>query len=137
MAIVLNTSSRNCIPNEVTASPRPAVVPPASVWDPAGERVRGAERASGLRNVRTLSALDRTQNRRCESRSSGGRYRKDGVDSAAKGSNVGNYVLGAVFGAAVFIGTVWGGLSVDTESAVAPSPAVHSSSDIEAASIAH
>lgn len=137
MAIVLNTTSRNRIPNEASASPRPAVVPPAAVWDPAGERGRGAGRAFGPRNVRTLSPLDRTQSRLGESRSRGGGHPKGVVDSTVKGSNVGNYVLGAVFGAAVFVGTVWGGLSIDTESPAAPSPAVHSSSDIEAASIAH
>ncbi|MDO5031694.1 hypothetical protein [Corynebacterium sp.] len=44
-----------------------------------------------------------------------------GGSQSARRSNTSNYLLGAVFGAAVFLGTVFTGLSADEEAPVAPS----------------
>lgn len=95
------------------------LVPPAAIWDPVQNQTRAhsSSHASscGTPGVRTLSSEGRTQGRTMNSETPFVSSRRSVSRSRRGGSNVGNYVLGAVFGAAVFIGTVWGGLSIDSE----------------------
>ncbi len=119
MAIALNNAS--VLRRDVRRkSHSPAVlVPPAAIWDPVQHQARTHElsptssRSSSV--VRTLSSEGRTQGRTINSATSCASSQRGASRSRRGGSNVGNYVLGAVFGAAVFIGTVWGGLSIDSE----------------------
>ena len=119
MAIALNNAS--VLRRDVRRkSHNPAVlVPPAAIWDPVQHQTRAHElsptSSRGTAVVRTLSSDGRTQGRTTGSASSSVSFQRSVPRSRRGGSNVGNYVLGAVFGAAVFIGTVWGGLSIDSE----------------------
>lgn len=123
MAIALNTPHNHRFSARSENLSRPAVVPPASVWEPSTVRRDAARRISAEHHVRTLSPIDRTQGRNARrvETAAVGRFRAE--NRSHRGSNVGNYVLGAVFGAAVFIGTVWGGLSIDGQAPSAPSTA--------------
>lgn len=130
MAIALtNISGQYGVPSEGSGK-QPVLVPPAAVWEPAQRRPLGSTRESGVRDVRTLESRDRTQGRTERVGDFGGSYRRSASCPRRSSSNVGNYVLGAVFGAAVFIGTVWGGLSIDSEvpnASATPTTAVVSS----------
>ena len=120
MAIVLNTPNTRGFSRDEAGLPRPAVVPPAAVWEPAAPQSVPRRPLRNSPGVRTLSPVDRTQERSLR----GARSCASTVNSSSNrrlgNSNVGNYVLGAVFGAAVFVGTVWGGLSIDSEASLAP-----------------
>ena len=119
MAIALNNASVLRGVALEKSSNRAVLVPPAAVWDPAQSRSRssGAPRnlPYGPSRVRTLAANDRTQCRQEILVNSQASSSRAPSESRPRRSNVGNYVLGAVFGAAVFVGTVWGGLSIDSE----------------------
>ena len=119
MAIALNNASVLRGVSLEKSSNRAVLVPPAAVWDPAQSRSITSDAPRNLpygpSRVRTLAVNDRTQCRPEIPVSS--QVSAAGATSGSRRSrsNVGNYVLGAVFGAAVFIGTVWGGLSIDSE----------------------
>lgn len=119
MAIALNNAS--VLRRDVRRKPHntAALVPPAAIWDPVQHQVRAHElsptSSRGSSVVRTLSLEGRTQGRMSHSATSCVSSQQGVSRSRRGGSNVGNYVLGAVFGAAVFIGTVWGGLIIDSE----------------------
>lgn len=119
MAIALNNTPVLHVKGPRNSRHQAVLVPPAAVWEP-GQRLplnphSSRFSSSSLTGVRTLSSESRTQGRtRCLSQSTGSSMQRH-PRSRRGGSNVGNYVLGAVFGAAVFIGTVWGGLSIDSE----------------------
>ena len=119
MAIALNNAS--VLRRDVRRKPRntAVLVPPAAIWDPVQGQVRTHElsptSSRGSSVVRTLSSEGRTQGRTISSAPSCVSSPRSVSRSRRGGSNVGNYVLGAVFGGAVFIGTVWGGLSIDSE----------------------
>lgn len=119
MAIALNNAA--ALRRDVRRkSHNPAVlVPPAAIWDPVQHQAQTHEllptSSRGSSVVRTLSSEGRTQGRTIHSAPSCVSSQRGVPRSRRGGSNVGNYVLGAVFGAAVFIGTVWGGLSIDSE----------------------
>lgn len=119
MAIVLNDAAVLRGKGIAKSHDRAVLVPPAAVWDPVHRQALHAESAHGsprrLSDVRTLSVEGRTQGRTVDSARSSVSSQRRGPRGRRSGSNVGNYVLGAVFGAAVFIGTVWGGLSIDSE----------------------
>ena len=130
MAIALNTSRNHSFSARGESFSRPSVVPPASVWEPSALGHDSTRRISATEHVRTLSPIDRTQGRDVRRVESAAVARCRGENRLHGGSNVGNYVLGAVFGAAVFIGTVWGGLSIDGQAPSAPS----ATQDVAAAS---
>ncbi len=119
MAIALNNAS--VLRRDVRRKPRntAVLVPPAAIWDPVQHQVRTHElsptSSRGSSVVRTLSSEGRTQGRTISSAPPCVSSPRSVSRSRRGGSNVGNYVLGAVFGAAVFIGTVWSGLSIDSE----------------------
>lgn len=119
MAIALNNASVLRGVDLEKSSNRAVLVPPAAVWDPAQSRSRSSGVSRNLpygpSGVRTLAANDRTQCRPGILVNSQVSAAGAASGSRRSRSNVGNYVLGAVFGAAVFIGTVWGGLSIDSE----------------------
>ena len=113
MAIVLNNTSALHGVTSKKSGKRPVLVPPAAVWEPERCPSFALTRDSGMPRVRALEPRDRTQRR--TDRIADSSVPNQSIESQPRrsGSNVGNYVLGAVFGAAVFIGTVWGGLSID------------------------
>lgn len=115
MAIALNNTSALRGVTSKKSGKRPVLVPPAAVWEPERCHSFALTRESGLSRVRTLEPRDRTQGRTDRIGDSSVSYQRAASLPRRSGSNVGNYVLGAVFGAAVFIGTVWGGLSIDGE----------------------
>ena len=119
MAIALNNASVLRGVALEKSSNRAVLVPPATVWDTARPRpiASGVPRnlPYGSSRVRTLAANDRTQCRQEILVNSQASSSRAPSERRRRRSNVGNYVLGAVFGAAVFIGTVWGGLSIDSE----------------------
>lgn len=119
MAIALNNVAVLRGNGFTKARDRAVLVPPAAVWDPVHRQSLHAESAHessrSSSNVRTLSVEGRTQERTVESCLSSVSSPLRAPRGSRSGSNVGNYVLGAVFGAAVFIGTVWDGLSIDSE----------------------
>ena len=115
MAIVLNNTSALHGVTSKKSGKRPVLVPPAAVWEPERCPSFALTRDSGMPRVRALEPRDRTQRRTDRIGDSSGPNQSIASQPRRSGSNVGNYVLGAVFGAAVFIGTVWGGLSIDGE----------------------
>ena len=120
MAIVLNTPNKHGFSRNEGRISRPEIVPPAAVWEPAVAQFAPRRSLQTSPSVRTLSPLDRTQERGVRSSRYCASSVKSGSNRRLGNSNVGNYVLGAVFGAAVFVGTVWGGLSIDCEVSSAP-----------------
>ena len=114
MAIALNTASTHVTSTNARRAYRARVVPAASVWDADVYDVRRAGVTATPHDVRTLSVDNRTYGapiRRCANAESAGHGEQE--YSRAQ-SNRANYLLGAVFGAAVFVGTVFGGLTADT-----------------------
>jgi len=122
MAIVLNTPNKRGISRDEVGISRPAVVPPAMVWEPAAPQSAPRQSLRHSPGVRTLSPIDRTQERSQEKLRSRASTLNSDSNRRWGSSNVGNYVLGAVFGVAVFVGTVWGGLSIDSEASFVPAP---------------
>ena len=111
------------------------MVPSASVWDVErgyGSAVRGT---ANSRYVRTLRVEDRTTCRSNRTSSGGSGNRSNRVRNSVGESNTGNYALGAVFGVAVFVGTLLGGLA-GAEGDSAPQPPASGVQQVEAA-VAH
>lgn len=113
MAIVLNSNNKQVNYFKSSRAYRASVVPAASVWDADASARYGAIRSPHVRDVRTLSVDNRTYSGvpQCRPRTDHAGQRE--VANSRENSNRGNYLLGAVFGVAVFIGTVFGGLTAD------------------------
>lgn len=109
MAIALNRGNVNSARSSSLRSHRPSVVPSASVWEPSVCEVR-------VNNVRTLGGPDRTAQRNSFERppSSRDNVGPESVESTASVRS--NLALGAIFGAALFAGTLFAGLSAPDES---------------------
>lgn len=129
-AVSLLINSRNNLVTRNTTEP--VVVPSASVWDVErgyGSAVRGTESSW---YVRTLRVEDRTTDRSNRTSAGGSGNRSNRVRNSVGESNTGNYALGAVFGVAVFVGTLLGGLA-STEGSSVPQPPASNVQQVEAA----
>lgn len=126
MAIAINHRNESY----ARTSLHPEVVPPAAVWEP-GQRLAGAGRPAGSGcRVRTLLSDDRTIpsiSHRSGLAPGIPPSASNTPATAGKEGVKGNYLLGAVFGIAVFLGTLFAGLSgggnasdVDAGSGFAP-----------------
>lgn len=128
MSLLIN-SRNNLVTRNAT---EPVVVPSASVWDVEcgyGSAVRGT---ANSRYVRTLRVEDRTIYRSNRTSTGGNGNRSNRVRNSVGESNTGNYALGAVFGVAVFVGTLLGGLA-GAEGNSAPQPPTPNAQQVEAA----
>lgn len=113
MAIVLNSNNKQANYSKSSRAYRASVVPAASVWDADASARYGASRSPHVRDVRTLSVDNRTYNGVSQRRPRADHAGQHEVANSRENSNRGNYLLGAVFGVAVFVGTVFGGLTAD------------------------
>lgn len=113
MAIVLNSNNKQVNHFKSSRAYRASVVPAASVWDADASARYGATRSPHVRDVRTLSVVNRTYSGAPQRRPRTDHAGQREVENSRENSNRGNYLLGAVFGVAVFIGTVFGGLTAD------------------------
>ena len=113
MAIVLNSNNKQANYPKSSRAYRASVVPAASVWDADASALYGASRSPHVRDVRTLSVDNRTCSSVSHRRPCADHAGQHEVANSRESSNRGNYLLGAVFGVAVFVGTVFGGLTAD------------------------
>ena len=113
MAIVLNSNNKQVNYFNSSRAYRASVVPAASAWDADASARYGATRSPHVRDVRTLSVDNRTYSGVPQRRPRTDHAGQHEVENSRENSNRGNYLLGAVFGVAVFIGTVFGGLTAD------------------------
>lgn len=113
MAIVLNSNNKQVNYFNSSRAYRASVVSAASVWDADASARYGATRSPHVRDVRTLSVDNRTYSGVPQRRPRTDHAGQREVENSRENSNRGNYLLGAVFGVAVFIGTVFGGFTAD------------------------
>lgn len=128
MSLLIN--SRNDLVNRNSVGS--VVVPSASVWDVAHYDGRSANGGANSRHIRTLRVESRTTYRSNRTAAEGSKNISKRGRSSAVRSNTGNYILGAVFGVAVFVGTLVGGL-VGAEGSNAPHPPASDVQHVEAA----
>lgn len=126
----LLTNSRNYLVNR--SSVEPLVVPSASVWDVEGGDRRPTRGEVNSRYVRTLRVEPRTTCRSNRVVGMGPEKPAREIHGDIHKSNTGNYALGAVFGIAVFLGTLLGGLAGSEEDG-APQQPVSEVRQVEAA----
>ena len=131
MSLLIN--SRNNLVTRNAAEP--VVVPSASVWDVERGYGSAARGTANSRYVRTLRVEDRTTYRSNRTSAGGSGNRSNRVRNSVGESNTGNYALGVVFGVAVFVGTLLGGLA-GAEGDSAPQPPASGVQQVEAA-VAH
>lgn len=107
MAIALNNTYRA----STATSANPSVVPAASVWDAAEITSKPNPAFRCGDNVRTLRDSSRTVRREnIESYSRSGRSASHDY-AAAMSTRRSSYLLGGLFGCALFVGTVFAGMS--------------------------
>ena len=128
MSLLIN--SRNNLVTRNAAEP--VVVPSASVWDVERGYGSAACGTTNSRYVRTLRVENRTTYRSKRTSTGGSGNRSNRVRNSVGESNTGNYVLGGVFGIAVFLGTLLGGLA-GAEGSSAPQPPTSDIQQVEAA----
>lgn len=128
MSLLINSRNDLAKRNSVDA----LVVSPASVWDVDRYAPRAARGSGDSRYIRTLRVEDRTTYRSNRVESGGCDSLSQRAQRSAVKSNTGNYVLGGVFGIAVFLGTLLGGLA-GTEGSSAPQPPTSDIQQVEAA----
>ena len=126
----LLTNSRNDL--QTCNSVGSVVVPSASVWDVARHDGRSVGGGANSRHIRTLRVENRTTYRSNCMTVGGFEKISERRGSSAGRSNTGNYILGAVFGVAVFVGTLVGGLA-GAEGSSAPQPLASEVQQVEAA----
>ena len=128
MSLLLNSRNNLVTRNAI----EPVVVPSAAVWDVErgyGSAVRSTANSWYVRTLRVEDCTTYRSNRTSTGRS--GNRSNRGRNSVGE-SNTGNYALGAVFGVAVFVGTLLGGLA-STEGNSAPQPPASNVQQVEAA----
>ena len=128
MSLLINSRNNLVTRNAI----EPVVVPSASVWDVErgyGSAVRSTANSWYVRTLRVEDCTTYRSNRTSTGRS--GNRSNRGRNSVGE-SNTGNYALGAVFGVAVFVGTLLGGLA-STEGNSAPQPPASNVQQVEAA----
>ena len=128
MSLLIN--SRNDLADRNSADA--LVVSPASVWDVDRYAARAPRGSGDSRYVRTLRVEDRTTYRSNRTVPGEDDNRSKGAPSRVGKSNTGNYALGGVFGIAVFLGTLLGGLA-GAEGGGTPQPPTADIQQVEAA----
>ncbi len=128
MSLLINSGNDLANLNSVGS----VVVPSASVWDVARHDGRSAGGGANSRHIRTLRVESRTTYRSNRPAAEGSENISKRGRSSAGRSNTGNYILGAVFGVAVFVGTLLGGLA-GAEGGSAPHPPASDVQQVEAA----
>lgn len=98
-------------------SPQASVVPPAAVWDIRPGDSYTSRYSHPASSVRTLRIGEARSNR---TELPGVQKSSNRVNQRRTSSNIGNYLLGAVFGGAVFFGIVAAGLGGASEPADVP-----------------
>lgn len=111
MAIALNTPNNGVSSIRVAPSVRRDFVQPGSIWDANGAPRGGLQYSGGVQGVRTLRVEHRTYSAVLNSRVEESARARAAVRTEKKRANRANYLVGAVFGCALFAGTVFAGLS--------------------------
>lgn len=111
MAIALNTPYKVDSRSAVISGVRSRSAQPAAVWDARRNDFCGEPSAFRSSHVRTLSVENRTFNSVNGARETASVPERTGDRYDKSRANRANYLVGAVFGCALFVGTVFTGLS--------------------------